>query len=275
MLSPDGQLINQISFQKSQQAPTTAAVAAVSLLSNSHQYTSPIFTQNGLNLINADSCAPVALMNQSAFAAAAAAATTSPPNGCRLLQNFGWPAQITAMSSGQPFQQQHQQPDEEDDKAPIAMTTSSADSSSSMQTTSPAMNDVESKVISDWNVKDFSVDRGAASYKFRLLYLVAFAEIFELKLKLENELPSSPGDSVISKYFLPPNHHVHKFVELCSPEEPNLERINVSKIQDKLPPEEISIILKSPAADSFFLIKFWADVNTQLDESMGLFTTSM
>ena len=72
------------------------------------------------------------------------------------------------------------------------------------------------------------------------------------------------------------NYQKHLFVHIGSPvsySDPLLEPIDVRQIQDKFPEKKggLKELYDRGPADSFFLVKFWADLNTNIADEPGAY----
>ena len=70
------------------------------------------------------------------------------------------------------------------------------------------------------------------------------------------------------------SYHKHLFVDIGGPvsfAEPLLEPIDVRQIQDKFPEKKggLKELYEKGPQDGFFLVKFWADLNTNISEEAG------
>lgn len=97
--------------------------------------------------------------------------------------------------------------------------------------------------------------RAIATNKFRLLEFTAYVE-------QQREMAES--------------YQKHLFVHIGSPvsySDPALEPIDVRQIQDKFPEKKggLKELFEKGPQDSFFLVKFWADLNTNLSDEPGAF----
>jgi len=74
----------------------------------------------------------------------------------------------------------------------------------------------------------------------------------------------------------PETYNKHLFVHIGGPtsfSDPTLEPVDVRQIQDKFPEkkEGLKELYEKGPQDSFFLVKFWADLNTNASEDAGAF----
>ncbi|XP_040569592.1 transcriptional enhancer factor TEF-1 [Lepeophtheirus salmonis] len=74
----------------------------------------------------------------------------------------------------------------------------------------------------------------------------------------------------------PETYHKHHFVHIgsvVSSSDPVLEPIDVRQIQDKFPEKKggLKELYEKGPTDAFFLVKFWADLNTNISEEAGAF----
>ena len=70
------------------------------------------------------------------------------------------------------------------------------------------------------------------------------------------------------------NYQRHLFVHIASPlsyNDPPLEPIDVRQIQDKFPEKKggLKELFERGPQDAFFLVKFWADLNTNIADEPG------
>ena len=73
-------------------------------------------------------------------------------------------------------------------------------------------------------------------------------------------------------------YHKHLFVDIggardVTSSEPMLEPIDVRQIQDKFPEKKggLKELYEKGPADAFFLVKFWADLNTEISDEASSF----
>jgi transcriptional enhancer factor len=72
------------------------------------------------------------------------------------------------------------------------------------------------------------------------------------------------------------SYHKHLFVHIGGPvtySDPVLEPIDVRQIQDKFPEKKggLKELYEKGPQDAFFLVKFWADLNTNISDEAGSF----
>lgn len=72
------------------------------------------------------------------------------------------------------------------------------------------------------------------------------------------------------------NYQKHLFVHIGSPvsySDPLLEPIDVRQIQDKFPEKKggLKELFERGPQDAFFLVKFWADLNTNIADEPGAY----
>lgn len=84
------------------------------------------------------------------------------------------------------------------------------------------------------------------------------------------------GNSVSNKISsLPlPQYHKHLFVHIGDqPAHPLLESVEVKEIYDKFPQKAggLKELYEKGPSNSFFLVKFWADLNTNIASDAGAF----
>ena len=70
------------------------------------------------------------------------------------------------------------------------------------------------------------------------------------------------------------SYHKHLFVDIGGPvsvNDPQLEPIDVRQIQDKFPEKKggLKELYEKGPNDAFFLVKFWADLNTNISDEAG------
>ncbi len=97
--------------------------------------------------------------------------------------------------------------------------------------------------------------RAIATHKLRLLEFSAYVE-------QQRETAES--------------YQKHLFVHIGSPvsySDPVLEPIDVRQIQDKFPEKKggLKELFEKGPQDAFFLVKFWADLNTNISDEPGAF----
>merc|ERR1719245_2478562 len=95
--------------------------------------------------------------------------------------------------------------------------------------------------------------RAIATHRFRLLEFSAFVEQREEQ-----------------------NYQKHLFVHIASPvsySDPMLDPIDVRQIQDKFPEKKggLKELFERGPQDAFFLVKFWADLNTNIADEPGAY----
>merc|ERR1719507_2676327 len=101
--------------------------------------------------------------------------------------------------------------------------------------------------------------RSIGNNKLRLLEFTAFVE--------------QPRDPMIRD---PDNYDKHLFVNIgqtTSYSDPLLEPVDVRQIQDKFPEkkEGLKELYEKGPQEGFFLVKFWADLNTPISDDAGAF----
>merc|ERR1719369_1947435 len=72
------------------------------------------------------------------------------------------------------------------------------------------------------------------------------------------------------------NYQRHLFVHIASPisySDPPLEPVDVRQIQDKFPEKSDGLkeLYSRGPSDAFFLVKFWADLNSPLNDEANAF----
>ena len=72
------------------------------------------------------------------------------------------------------------------------------------------------------------------------------------------------------------SYHKHLFVHIGGPvtySDPVLEPIDVRQIQDKFPEKKggLKELYEKGPQDAFYLVKFWADLNTNISDEAGSF----
>ena len=101
--------------------------------------------------------------------------------------------------------------------------------------------------------QDPRIGRSIGTHKLRLLEYSAYVE-------QQRDVPDS--------------YHKHLFVDIGGPvslAEPLLEPIDVRQIQDKFPEKKggLKELYEKGPQDAFFLVKFWADLNTNISDEAG------
>uniref|UniRef100_A0A5K3EIM7 TEA domain-containing protein n=1 Tax=Mesocestoides corti TaxID=53468 RepID=A0A5K3EIM7_MESCO len=115
------------------------------------------------------------------------------------------------------------------------------------------------------------INRSIASEKLRLVELCAFVEY-----------PCPPSELTAQDLTLNPETtpmKQHNFAHITAnslhPSDPILEEVDASQIWDKFPTDGLKQRIEDDSPNVFFLVKLWADINTELPEAANYAVSSI
>lgn len=116
--------------------------------------------------------------------------------------------------------------------------------------------------------------RSIATQKFRLVEFSAYLDLSADDAVSDVSPVSEVQRDHVFNCFRHFQYHKHLFVQIAEPpSHPLLESVDVKEIYDKYPQKSggLKELYEKGPQNAFFLVKFWADLNTNLQNDAGAF----
>ncbi|VDO07653.1 unnamed protein product, partial [Rodentolepis nana] len=115
------------------------------------------------------------------------------------------------------------------------------------------------------------INRSIASEKLRLVELCAFVEYpCEISDSTAQDLTLNPESAPMKQH-----NFAHITTNSVHPSDPILEEVDASQIWDKFPTDGLKQRIEEDSPNVFFLVKLWADINTELPEGANYAVSSV